>query len=481
MMNKFKISSFRLRIAFLSASLASISVVFFGVFSWYLTYNAKLSRLDALLANVLTMPLLHNIAGLNQIYLDNAIKTELDLPVYLFAINPDRQIIYKSPNWPANLQIDQLWQSFPKLHHPAPPFLTGTDTPSNQSEKIPPIPIFYTKQTGSVAWRIGLIVFPDIQIATILNLQVVNEELSVIKNIFLISIPLTLFFVASGAWILSGKALSPIRDLITTIEKVNVTGLAQKIPPNQSNIEFSKLIEVFNQMLERLDRSFKQAIRFSGDAAHELKTPLTILQGEVERALIQVEMGSEIQQRFSTLLDEIQRLNSIVHKLLFLSLADAEQINLQRENIDVSSLLLYILEDIQTLAPHLETEIKISPNLKLQGDCDLLTQVIQNLLSNAIKYNLSKGWIKIIAYEDKKDILINIVNASENILENEKELIFERFYRRDICHCREIEGTGLGLSIAKEITLAHGGQLTLDNSVSNQTSFLLRLPKEEDF
>jgi signal transduction histidine kinase len=141
-------------------------------------------------------------------------------------------------------------------------------------------------------------------------------------------------------------------------------------------------------MLERLERSFKQASRFSGDAAHELKTPLAILQGELERTLQQADPGSEVQQRLSNLLDEVRRLSGIVRKLLLLSLADAGQMNLHRVEMDLSGLLIEMLEDIELLASHLEIQTEIADGLSVLGDRDLLIQVLQNLISNAIKYNL---------------------------------------------------------------------------------------------
>jgi signal transduction histidine kinase len=133
-------------------------------------------------------------------------------------------------------------------------------------------------------------------------------------------------------------------------------------------------------MLERLERSFKQASRFSGDAAHELKTPLTILQGELERTLQQAELGSEVQQRLSNLLDEVRRLSGIVRKLLLLSLADAGQMNLYRVEVDLSELLIEMLEDIELLAPHLEIQSEIADGLRVQGDRDHWCQLKESCL-----------------------------------------------------------------------------------------------------
>ncbi|WP_243147490.1 histidine kinase dimerization/phospho-acceptor domain-containing protein [Scytonema sp. UIC 10036] len=123
-------------------------------------------------------------------------------------------------------------------------------------------------------------------------------------------------------------------------------------------------------MLERLERSFLQASRFSADAAHELKTPLAILQGELEQTLQQAEPGSQIQQSLSNLLDEVRRCSGIVRKLLLLSLADTGQMSLHRVEVNISQLLLEMTEDIELLAPHLNVQTEITSELRTWGDRD---------------------------------------------------------------------------------------------------------------
>jgi signal transduction histidine kinase len=168
-------------------------------------------------------------------------------------------------------------------------------------------------------------------------------------------------------------------------------------------------------MLERLERSFKQASRFSGDAAHELKSPLAILQGELERALHQVESGSKVQQTMSNLLDEVRRLSEITRKLLLLSLADAGCMGLHLVEVNMSALLSEIAEDMELLAPHLDVQMAIAPNLYIKGDRDLLVQVLQNLVGNAIKYNLPKGWLRLQANCQEETVIVKIVNSSQDI------------------------------------------------------------------
>lgn len=458
-----RMRSFRLRIALLSATLAGIALLGFGAISWIQIYNAKVNRLDADLLNQLMRA--SRPRDREQRFLED------DPNIGLLVLDSEGNVRYQS----AALSDQKLEQLLRRNLQLAPLAPSRRELPPIRP--IPPRPQFVTGQTPTGTWRIGALNFPETQVAIAINLHAIDQEMDGIRNIFLISIPGMLLLVAGGAWIVAGRALRPVRQLTGVIQKVTVTGLDQRIPIGTTDVEFVQLIQVFNQMLERLERSFLQASRFSADAAHELKTPLTILQGELERSLQQVEPGSEVQQRLSSLLDEVRRLSSIMRKLLLLSLADAGQMSLYRVKVNLSELLFEMLEDIELLAPHLTVQSDIAPGLSVQGDRDLLKQVLQNLLSNAIKYNLEKGWIRIRAGQSQTAIQVTIANASKGIPVQDRDRIFDRFHRGDPARTRKVEGIGLGLSLAREIVRAHHGDLKLDSSQIDQTAFILTLPK----
>jgi signal transduction histidine kinase len=260
------------------------------------------------------------------------------------------------------------------------------------------------------------------------------------------------------------------------MQSVTAKGLDQRIALGQEDAEFRQLIQVFNSMLERLERSFLQASRFSADAAHELKTPLAILQGQIERAMGLCEAGSPLQTSLTSILDEVQRLGTISRKLLLLSLADAGRLRLHITRVDLSAALEDLLEDAQMLAPQLTVTGAITPGLIVQADAELLRQVLHNLISNAIKYNAAPGWIRIAATRVKGRVEIAVSNSSAGIPTADRERIFERFYRADPAHNRQIEGVGLGLSLSREIARAHGGDLRLAASPAGEVRFVLGLP-----
>ncbi|MEG4861486.1 ATP-binding protein [Microcoleus sp. K1-B6] len=506
-----KLQSFRFRIALSSAVLASIALIGFSIVSWWLIYDAKVKRLDAEIKNQLiqsTRPQstqwgaysdsLPSVLGMN----------DGETTAALLVTDRDGNLLYRSSQWQDGIDANSLWRSLPQpppdpgripfqLEPPPPPHPPYPPPPHRPDsfsprERRPPrdrppqfdrpdFPRVFkaklaTQRTSRTVWRVGAIHSPQTQIAIAVNLQAIDREMASIRNIFLFSIPVVLLLVAGGAWVISRSILSPIGRLTIAIRNVTVQGLDRRVPDGATDIEFVELIFVFNQMLERLERSFKQASRFSGDAAHELKTPLAILQGQLERALHQVESGSEVQQTLSNLLDEVRRLSEITRKLLLLSHADAGRMGLHLVEVNLSALLSEIAEDMELLAPHLDVQMAIAPNLYIKGDRDLLVQVLQNLVGNAIKYNLPKGWLRLQANCQGKRVIVKIVNSSQDISLRERDRIFERFHRGDSTQIQKIEGSGLGLSLAREIARAHGGDIKLDAAILGQTGFILSLP-----
>jgi len=310
------------------------------------------------------------------------------------------------------------------------------------------------------------------------NTALIDAQMHGVRNALLLAFPLSLGLIALGAWFFSDRALAPVRRLTTSIRGVTAQGLNRRLTDDAVDLEFAELLEVFNRMLERLERSFQQASRFSSDAAHELKTPLAILQGEIERAMASEQPGSPAQRQFAALLDEVRRLHGIVHKLLLLSRADAGRIALARTPFHLRDALADLAEDVQLLAPGMKIDMQIGPDVTLSGDADLLRQALQNLVANAVKYNSdpSKGWIRVRAARERAHVRIEVANSSPGIAPAHREKIFERFFRADPARGRGVDGLGLGLPLAREIARAHGGDLSLARSPPGEVAFVLALP-----
>jgi two-component system, OmpR family, heavy metal sensor histidine kinase CusS len=507
--------SFRLRIALLSSLLAGAALVGFGTMSWWLIYKAKLNRIDDAIKN-------HLIGDANRprpqmkwkFYgskLADTFHPNNPKDLALLVQTAAGKTLYQSPTWTTELSRHTVFapisaKLFPSANRQPPPddrAASSTEQPppfppanrqpppdgaASSTEKPPPFPsanrqpppedrsaqLSQPKTIGN--WRVHAMASSHVRIAIAMNLQTLEPEMSGIRNAYLVSIPTLLVSIAIGAWLLSGSALRPIWEVTQTLRQVTAKGLDRRVSVSGIDREFVELLAVFNQMMERLERSFTQASRFSADAAHELKTPLSILQGELEQALQAAPPGSDLQQRLSSLLDEVRHLSTIVRKLLLLSLADAGQMQLSKTDIDLSELIADLASDIELISPDLTVQMEVASGLNIPADRPLLIQVLQNLIGNATKYNLPTGWVRIEAGYRERLVFVSISNRSNDIPASERAVIFDRFYRGDPARNKQVEGLGLGLSLAREIVYAHGGDLVLDLTPAGQTAFTLTLP-----
>ena len=337
-------------------------------------------------------------------------------------------------------------------------------------------PCFATIETPSGVWRIGIMGSERITMMVGMNMAGFYKDAESYRRAFLGSVPLALLILGVGGWVIARRALKPVALITRTAEAITVRDLDQRVPLTDSDSELSRLVEVINGMLDRLEKSFSQAIRFSGDAAHELQTPLTILQGELDDAVQHAPVGSEEQQRYSGLLEEVQKLKAIVQKLLILARVDAGRLELCLEPIDLSAMIESAVEDAGAIAQDLQIQKKILPGVIVKADPDLMGQVVRNLTSNAVKYNRANGLIKFQLSVRNNNALFTISNTGVSIPAKDREKIFDRFYRVDQSRSKTVSGTGLGLSLAREIVQAHGGKLRLDSDSGNVVSFTLSLP-----
>lgn len=339
-----------------------------------------------------------------------------------------------------------------------------------------PVVVVLQRMVEGNPWRMALARIDVAHMAIAVNAQAIEADMRGIRNAFLLSLPLALLLTGLASWVFASRALKPIDKLTKATRSVTAGGLDQRIATQGDDREFVELIEVFNRMLGRLERSFKQAHRFTADAAHELKTPLAIVQGQLERTIHQAGDGSQMQAMLSSILDEVRRLSVISRKLLLLSQADAGHLSVMREAVDLSRVLEELLEDSRMLAPDLTIEADIQSGLLLQADGSLLRQVLHNLISNAIKYNVQGGWIRIGCMRWSGSVEVLVSNASTGITSAHRARLFERFFRADQAHSRTVEGVGLGLSVSREIARAHGGDLTLKGETAGSVQFSLVLP-----
>ncbi len=264
-----------------------------------------------------------------------------------------------------------------------------------------------------------------------------------------------------------------IASLENTLSQMTPEGLNKSVAQNAPFKEFDKVVNVFEGLRIRLHESFVKARRFAGDASHELRTPLTILRGNVERLINDLPVGSDTQIRMRNLGDEVERLIEITEKLLLLSRADANSLRHQLTDVDMSELLSQLLRDARGFHPNLRFTSEVETSVSWHCDKTLANQLIHNLYANAVNYNQPNGWVHVKLERRHKGFVFSIENPTESIPAELPSRAFERFYRGDESHGRQVDGLGLGLSICAEIAKAHGAQI--DMNVTEKGTVLVTL------
>ncbi|MCU6496828.1 HAMP domain-containing protein [Rugamonas sp. A1-17] len=333
-----------------------------------------------------------------------------------------------------------------------------------------------TLEGGGQSWRIGSVTQGKVTIWVAVNRSLSDAQVRASLLRFAAAIGVLAVAMGALAWYLAGRAMRPVEHLTGVMVRLTASELDQRVSAAEEDLEFAQMVSVFNGMLDRLQRSFLQAARFSGDAAHELKTPLTILQGELERSFARAGADPVLEQGLANMLDEVRRLDSIVRKLLLLARADAGQLAIPMCPLDLRPALDELAEDIGLLDAERTVRLELPEHIAVRGDAELLRQVLHNLVSNAIKYGQPGGWIALSARCKGGQWRIDVSNASDGIAPEHRHRLFDRFYRADQSHQRRVPGVGLGLSLARDIAVAHGGTLALADANPGQVRFRLTLP-----
>jgi len=306
-----------------------------------------------------------------------------------------------------------------------------------------------------------------------------SSELVVdLAGAYLTALPVAVLVAAFGVWWITGKALQPLQDVADAAEQIHAKALGQRLPQPSVHDEVGRLVHVLNDAFDRLERSFAQATRFSSDASHELKTPLTIMRGEIESALSAEVDDPRIESLLAGLLEQTEHLSAIAEKLLLLSRADAGALTVRKEPVDLSAMCHELAEDAEILAlrKKITTKFEISPATTVYADESYLRRILLNLLDNAIKYNVEGGSVSVSLAKSDSLALFRIANTGRDIPHEHENRIFERFYRADLSRSSDTAGSGLGLSICRELVLAHGGHIWLERPQPGWTAFALTLP-----
>jgi signal transduction histidine kinase len=291
------------------------------------------------------------------------------------------------------------------------------------------------------------------------------------------AIPTVLIVVVIGGRWVARRGLAPVEAIRQAASRITVHNLDQRLPVPPAADEIAGLVAVLNGTLDRLQRSFEQSVRFSAEASHHLKTPISVLRAGIEEILTDPDTPAKQQTRADALLHQVHQLTSIAENLLLLARSDAGRLDLNHEQFDLSEVLDGVCDDARAMAEGegLRVEADLPPQLLVVADRRAVSLIIQNLLENAIKYNEPEGCICLQARAVNGKAELTVKNNGEPIPPERAPHIFERFYRAR--SDGRITGQGLGLSVAYELAKAHGGDLVLVRSDAEWTEFCAWIPR----
>jgi heavy metal sensor kinase len=295
-----------------------------------------------------------------------------------------------------------------------------------------------------------------------------------------VAAPLTLLMATGGGYILAGRALEPVATITAIAARISADDLHARLALDLPSDELGRLANTFDAMLGRIDSAFERQRRFTADAAHELRTPLSLLKGQVDLALSRPRTTEEYQEALRAIESDLGRMTGLVATLLSLARTDNGKLPLDFAQVDITSIVRTVLEQYQPLATESQvTLVDESKTAILEADEDLLIQVLVNLLDNALAHTPASGKILVGCDSLQDEVRIWVEDNGIGISAEDQPHVFEPFYRVDSARSRQQGGAGLGLAICKSIADAHHGEISITSQVGQGTRIELVLPSTQ--
>jgi heavy metal sensor kinase len=260
--------------------------------------------------------------------------------------------------------------------------------------------------------------------------------------------------------------------------RISAEHLAERLQETGTGDELDSLAKTLNAMLSRLDDAFHQIRQFSADASHELQTPLTILQGELEVALRTPRSPEAYQDVLHSALEEIDRIAVLVDSLMLLARANAGVLKLDQQPVELDQLVqdVYGRTKVLAEAKHITLHLGVVEPVVIEGDYERLRRLLLNLVDNGIKYTPPGGHVTLALHQSTTWATLQVSDTGSGLAPEEQERIFQRFYRTAATRAQGIEGSGLGLCISRSIATAHGGTIQMASTPGHGSTFTVLLP-----
>ena len=321
---------------------------------------------------------------------------------------------------------------------------------------------------------------PEYFVVVTQSSELLSDQLDALQNVLMVAVAMALSLGGSGGWLLARKGLAPLAAIATTTERITAENLDERLPVTNRGDELGRLASRFNDLLARLSASFSQQRQFMTDASHELRTPLSVMRTAAQVALQKPQRTeAEYREALAIIEQQTSQLTRIVEDMFTLARADLGKIPLEMTNLYLDEVIADVTRTSAVLAQRKGVSLKSQDvqEAPYRGDEGLLRQLISNLLDNAIKYIPEGGTVEVGLRRLSAAYEITVSDTGPGIPVDVQPHIFERFYRADgVRGTNGPFGAGLGLSIARSIAHLHRGELTLQRSDPEGSTFCVSLP-----
>lgn len=303
-----------------------------------------------------------------------------------------------------------------------------------------------------------------------------SELLAGFLNTTLIGLSLLMVVIAMGAWLIARTSLAPLRSFNRLAASIGADTLSQRVSTAGLPAELVDLAREFNAMLERIDTGYRRLQEFSGDLAHEMRTPVATLLGRTQVALSQKRTVADLQQVLEGNVEELDRLSRLISDMLLITRAEGHENPAQLEAVDLELEAGKIADYLSLVAEERGVSVEVDGVARVRADRVLVQRAVTNLVSNAIRHAFANSVVRVSVKAEAQHTLLAVTNLGEGITQADLERVFDRFYRVDAARARTDGGTGLGLAIVRSIMAAHGGNVTARSEPGGDTSFTLSFP-----
>ncbi len=307
----------------------------------------------------------------------------------------------------------------------------------------------------------------------------VQDQIDALKHILIYAAGVMLLISAAGGWLLAGRALKPIDELTRRARQITAHDLSQRLNLDQED-ELGRMAATFDDMIGRLQEAFERQKRFTSDASHELRTPLTVMQAELGLALTRPRAAEDYRHTLLSMDEEVSRLSLIVNDLLTLTRIDVDPVAIQHQPLALHELLGGLARRVGMIAAERNTTVEVEglQPATITGDATRLRQLFTNLLDNAVTYTPDGGRVTVRLERARDGARVTIGDTGIGIAAEHLPRIFERFYRTSEARAHHAHGTGLGLAISWSVVQAHQGEIAVQSTLGQGTTFTVFLPTD---